>query len=349
MASTFPGFDWVDPREHSSGVLVGDAEADTAALRWASETALARGVGVWLAGGDWVINDTIVDVDVEAGSDPFDGFAFRGSGRRITRINLDPSFRSGAPVFKLYGSAEAFVDGGLHNPEFHDFGVLDPTFDRVVKAHVIDARFCHRGLVSNVGGYHIDGSVLRYDVAYDWQVDALFTQKCGDPEGTGDAADGIASREGWGAVHEYRRCDPKRTCGNNLMSNCQILGSVGWGMVLDGVRRKALAPHRFEGPANGSGVTGHVLMSDCKEVSFVGTRFGQTGGPVQVRIIDSRGTLFSGSRWTKVCDGEVALQLEGSTDHTIVERANTVNVNGGTAFVDESSGGATNVFDAAVY
>ncbi|MEM7339207.1 MAG: hypothetical protein AAF467_11195 [Actinomycetota bacterium] len=263
---------------------------------------------MWLAAGDWVINDTIVDVDVAAGSRPFDGFAFRGSGRRITRINLDPSFPSGAAVFKLYGSDEAFVDGGLHNPEFHDFGVLDPTFERTVKAHVIDARFCHRGLVSNVGGYHVDG-----------------------------------------AVHEYRRCDPSRTCGNNLMSNCQILGSVGWGMVLDGVRRKALAPHRFEGLANGSGRTGHVLMNDCKEVSFLGTRFGQTGGPVQVRIIDSRGTLFSGSRWTKVCDGEVALLLERSTDHTIVERANTVNINGGIAFDDQSSGGATNVFDAAVY
>ncbi|MEM7339208.1 MAG: hypothetical protein AAF467_11200 [Actinomycetota bacterium] len=45
MANVFPRLDWVDPREHSSDVLLGDANADTAALRWASAEALDRGTG----------------------------------------------------------------------------------------------------------------------------------------------------------------------------------------------------------------------------------------------------------------------------------------------------------------
>jgi hypothetical protein len=339
-----------DPRLFADGLPSGTA-TDTEAIRWAvGQVVGGHASKVEIPGGEWSVTGPLLDVDVARGDQPFDGFTFEGHGRRTTRLVLDPdAFPAGASVFAMYGAQEHFVDGALRAPEFRNFSVEDRA-RRSVPAHVFDARFCHRGVVDNVGAFAIKGAVLRHDVAYDWMIDKLFTSRCSDPNPTGDAADGAAATEGWGTIHEFRRVDAQRWNGNNNMSNCQLLGSDGWGMILDGSRRKKMSSMRWEGRADPSGGgRGHLLCVDTIGINVGQARFGQGGVPpkgsrmAHVRLVDAKGTSFSACEWSKVLAraSECAIQLDGSTTATVVDR--TCMINGSPdCIVDDCASGHTN-------
>lgn len=323
-----------DPRNHAEGLPSGTA-ADTKAIRWAvSQVLTGEASKVEIPGGEWLVTQPLLDVDAGQGDQPFDGFTFEGHGRRTTKLILDSStFPAGGSVFRMHGANEWFRDGGLRAPEFRNFSVEDIDH-RSIAAHVFDARFCHRGVLDNIGAFAIKGSVIRHDIAYDWMVEKLFTARCSDPTPTGNEADGIAAAEGWATVHEYRQAQPDRWNGNNNMSNCQLLGSDGWGMILDGSRRKKMSSMRWEGRADPSGGgRGHLLCAETIGINVGQARFGQGGVPpkgsrmAHVRLIDAKGTSFSACEWSKVLarSAETAIQLEGSTDSTVIDRTCMVN------------------------
>ena len=345
----------IDPRDYAPNLPRGDEAIDSTAVRWAFSqwAASPERLQLHLPGGDWYVDGPLAPaagVHLQNVANVF------GAGRNATRFMIDDSvFPVGRAVFEFTGTAESFVGGADGEFTIGGFGVIAPTRPdkndpaaAMTTYHAFDLTYAHRVGIADVKAQNIPGSFVRYNVAYDNYVLDCSAQKCGDPRGTGNPADGIAATEGWGVIHEYRAVNPERWCANNDL-RARLQGNIGWGLVFDGTQNTPVNGVRFEGPAQSDAYSrGSILMHQASRNPVTACRFGQIGLPLglvdasnpnpaaHVKLIDSA-AIELGGVWSKVLGSEWAVHALGST--RAVEIGGTINGAPGRVLLDDTVDG----------